>query len=602
MASACFFCLQFIVDVLYCIRPLCKEGFRMTKPFSGKSHVGTRYEKRPNGDIYVYERITAYDQKTKKTRTIEEHLQGKIKAGTQEIVPTRRKRPKGEAAVSTIRLHTGTTDILEWAGRESGIDHDIRSSFSEGEAAKILSIARYWVATDGNTLPRLESWQNMHNLPYSHGISEDVYSALFKSVGCNEDGIQRYFTHRAAMLDKNPVIALDSTTISTYSENQLEARQGFNKDRDGLPTIKQLTLYSVKDREPIAFTKQPGNIPDVISVENAISQMKCLGIEKPLIVTDAGYRSEDNLAAYARKNMKFLTIADAGSIWIRDIIDGVADELKSLSAICPFDNTIRGAGATFMHTFTHKRARTRGGIAAGETEEFSRRLYVGIFHSPERGLQREFEFTKTILELKRQVESGQTEFTQAAEQKIEAYLIKSHMGRGGKLNVSFNDAAIQKAMKYFGYFALVSNQALQPFVALEYYRLREKIEELFADQKGAFDSRKPRVWYPDNLRGRQFVQFVGLGYHCFIMKKIKEIHDLLGNDPELKTQAQLKLENKLKKWIENHSFAQIMDWFDCTETTSIVTETVKVRWSTETIQQDKLFLEMLGVRKKSCTY
>ncbi|MDD3153498.1 MAG: hypothetical protein PHS41_01415 [Victivallaceae bacterium] len=79
------------------------------------------------------------------------------------------------------------------------------------------------------------------------------------------------------------MIALDSTTVSTYSENQREARQGFNKDRDGLPAIKLLTLYSVKDREPIAFAKQPGNIPDVISVKNAIAQMKCLGIDNPLI-------------------------------------------------------------------------------------------------------------------------------------------------------------------------------------------------------------------------------------------------------------------------------------------------------------------------------
>ena len=574
----------------------------MAKPISGKSHIGIRREKRPNGDIYVYERVTAYDPKTKKTRTIEEHMKGKIISGTQEIVPTRRKRPKGEAATSTLRIHTGTTDILEWAGRESGIDRDIRSSFREGDAEKILSIARYWVATDGNTLPRLESYQNMHNLPYRQGISEDVYSELFKSVGCNETGIQQYFSHRAARLDKNPVIALDSTTISTYSTNQLEARHGFNKDGDGLGTIKQVTLYSVKDQEPIAFAKQPGNIPDVISVENAISQVKCLGMERPLIVTDAGYRSEDNLSAYVRKNMKFLTVMDAGSLWIRDIIDDVTEKLKSLSAICPFDSSIRGVGSMVMHTFSHKRERTRGGIAAGELEELSRRLYVGIFHSPERGLQREFEFTKNLLELKRQIESGRTEFTQVAEKKIELYLIKSHMGRGGKLNVSFNDAAIQKAMKHFGYFALVSNQALEPFTALEYYRLREKIEELFADQKGAFDSRKPRVWYPDNLRGRQLVQFVGLGYHCFIMKKIKEVQNMLGKDSELKTQKQLKLERKLLKWLENHSFAQIMDWFDCLETTSVTTETVKARWSTETTEQDRLFLTMLGVRKESCTH
>ena len=166
----------------------------MARPFTGKRHVGERREKRPNGDIYVYERITAYDQKTQKTRTVSEHLKGKIKAGTSEIVATRYKSKKGEDGSRAIaRTHTGVTDILEWAGRESGIDADVMASFDEGEARKLLSIARYWVATDGASLPRLESWQNMHDLPYPHGISEDVYSDLFKSVGQNEDGVQSYF-------------------------------------------------------------------------------------------------------------------------------------------------------------------------------------------------------------------------------------------------------------------------------------------------------------------------------------------------------------------------------------------------------------------------
>ena len=60
----------------------------MSKRINGKNHVGERRERRPNGDIYIYERITAYDQKTKKTYTVSQMLKGKIKSGTQEMVPT----------------------------------------------------------------------------------------------------------------------------------------------------------------------------------------------------------------------------------------------------------------------------------------------------------------------------------------------------------------------------------------------------------------------------------------------------------------------------------------------------------------------------------
>ena len=401
----------------------------MPKRITGKTHVGERHERRPNGDIYIFERITAYNEKTKKTYTVSQKLKGKIKLETREMVPTRPKKRKGEGNVlGAIRRHTGMTDILEWVGKASGIDDDVRSSFSEGDAAKILSIARYWIGTDGNTLPRLESWQVMHSLPYREGITEDVYGDLFKDVGRNEDGVQKYFSSRATRLDKSPVLAFDSTTISTYSENQSEARQGFNKDGDGLNTIKLLTLYSVKDREPLAFAKQPGNVPDVISIENTLKQLKCLDLEKPLIVTDNGYYSQENMMKFASRNMKFLALVDPNVVWVRETVDALRGKLASMSSTCPFDPSVCGATTTRTHEFSRVRQRSRNGKAVGEKETFSRSLYVHVFYSPDNDAKKELDFRMDLLELKAQVEGGVTEFTKSAQRKIEKYLVCSTKG------------------------------------------------------------------------------------------------------------------------------------------------------------------------------
>ena len=571
----------------------------MAKQVSGKNHIGERREKRPNGDIYVYERITAYNEKTKNTYTVSQTLKGKIKSGTQQMVPTRPKKRKGEGAfIHALRQHTGLTDILEWAGGASGIDADVCSSFSEGDAAKILSIARYWIGSGGNTLPRLESWQVMHPLPYAQAITEEVYGNLFKDVGCNEAGVQAYFSFRAAHLDKSPVLAFDSTTISTYSENQSEARQGFNKDGDGLNTIKLLTLYSVKQREPVAFAKQPGNVPDVISIENAVKQITCLHLDNPLIVTDNGYYSQHNMTEFVLRRMKFLSLVDLRVAWVREIVDALRDKLAGMSSTCPFDPSVCGATTPKMHKFTRVRQRSSKGNCAGEEETFSRRLYVHVYYCADKQAKRELAFRKELIDLKTQVEEGTAEFTKPAQRKIQKYLVCSRKGRGGQLKIGFNDHAIAEAKKYFGYFALVSNQAMDAFVALENYRLREKIEELFAVQKGGLDGARPRTWYPDNLRGRQFVQFVALGYHCFLMKKIKEVRVRLGKNEEGKNKALITLEKKLDKWLAQRSLAQILDWFDCVETTNVQTPMGSYRWSTESVARDKLFLEYLGVKCK----
>jgi hypothetical protein len=251
-----------------------------------------------------------------------------------------------------------------------------------------------------------------------------------------------------------------------------------------------------------------------------------------------------------------------------------------------------------MHPFSRARQRSRNDKVAGENETFSRRLYVHVYYSPDNKAKKELAFRKDLLELKAHIEEGQTEFTDSAQKKIDTYLTCSRKGRGGQMKVGFNDKAIAEASKYFGYFTLVSNQSMDTFTALENYRLREKIEELFAVQKGRLDGARPRTWYPDNLRGRQFAQFVSLGYHCFLTKKIKDVQARLRNNDPGKTKELIKLEKKLENWLAQRSLAQILDWFDCIETTKVQTVMGSYRWSTESVARDRLFLKYLGVDSK----
>lgn len=75
-----------------------------------------------------------------------------------EMIPTcpRKKRSEpAEPSVPAQRVRVGLRKILDWAGRESGIDKDLQACFSLEDALTLSSIARYWVATDGDALPLL---------------------------------------------------------------------------------------------------------------------------------------------------------------------------------------------------------------------------------------------------------------------------------------------------------------------------------------------------------------------------------------------------------------------------------------------------------------
>ena len=177
-----------------------------------------------NGDIYILERKTMYDEKKKYNRILSSRLIAKIPKGGGNPVPTRPKRaksmsPDGKADnLTASRMRVGMMDIIAHVGEVSGIDSAVYAATDLGTAQKILSLARYLLATGGQTLPGILTWQFSHPLPYAHGLTEGIYHELFARVGRDESLVQNFFASRVHGLSEKDAIAYDSTTISTWSE------------------------------------------------------------------------------------------------------------------------------------------------------------------------------------------------------------------------------------------------------------------------------------------------------------------------------------------------------------------------------------------------
>ena len=569
----------------------------MPRPFRDEIRIAEHRQKQKNGDVYVYERRTKYNRETKKTETLGKKLLGKIRKGTTELVPTRPKKPAGsrkatakaEGGVQAARQRTGLTDILELLGKESGIDGDIRACFPEGDAEKLISVARYWVATGGRTLPRMAAWQVLHPVPYPGVVSDDVAGDLFQDVGVDENAVFGVFRRRAGRLAKGSAVAFDSTTVSSWSGGIHEVRAGFNKDGDGLDVCKILTLYAEEEEEPIAFAEQPGNIPDVISIANTLEQLSALDLDDPSIVTDNGFYSQSNLAEFQRRGKKFLTLVDTRVLWVRETVDAVRERLDDGDAICPFDTDTCGVSLVREgHVFE------RGDKKAG-APALAGTLYVHVFRSIQLRTKRESDFNKRLFEIKGLLEEG-AELNESAERWGEKYLEVRE--ENGRKTVAFRNDAIREAKRDLGVFALASNREMDTFRALRLYRLRNGLEDHWVQGKRFCDGRRTRCHSGDVLHGRRFAQFAALCYRAKFCKKLKEIKAVLAKPDPAKTQARLKQEKKLLSWLEDRSVQDIFDWFDCIQTTTADTPAGRFRWSTESVARDRLFLDLLGLPQK----
>ena len=579
--------------------------------------------KQPNGDIYVLERTVQYDPEKKFNKVLHTELIGKILKGETEMVPTRKKRPNGyknaiskeemiaesnnsgtvsieSEQVKASRKRVGMTDILEFAGEDSGIKDALYACTDKGVADKIMSLAWFTVCTNGQSFPGIKTWQLNHPMPYAEGISEDVYNALFEEIGGSESLMQMFFLKRAENLKQNSAIAYDSTTISTYSDNLIDARYGMNKAGDGRKTIKLLTLYSIDTGEPIAFAKQPGNLTDVVSLSNALEQLSFLGLDRIQLVTDNGFYSTENVAKMIDKGFNFLTLLRPSYKVVRDIIDNHRDEFALARNICPFDAMTKGLSVREKMTFEKKRkyANHKTGAAVGDVETFEKNVSIHVFFNPERRTREEYELGTKLTSLKEYIESGKNidDLNDRYKKDIERFFdIKI---RGKKITATINENSYANALKYCGYFALMSNNEKDRFEALRKYRKRNEIELFFEKGKQHTDLNHTRAWSDTSVMGRLFVHFVSLCYYEYLYQKISDMKATLGKENgNLKhdLKGNLDLEEKLKKRIEHEPLYILLQWFDAIEEVKVSSNIKRRRWNTEMTQLDKLFLTKLGM-------
>lgn len=571
----------------------------MPRKASGEPKTKRVERRQANGSVYIYEVTTLYNPVKRYNEHVSSKLLGK-KAADGSIISTRPRKSSADAVLTASRKTVGVTDILEWIGKASGIDDDLISSTDKGTSQKVISIARFWMANPDKTIRRIEEWQISHTIPYQEGMSEDTCYALMKQLGQDVQVSQKYFRYRASHASSRVSVAVDSTTISSYSELLNDVRFGYNKDGNGLAAVKLLTLFCLDDHQPIAFSRQPGNIPDVISVLNALKQLSVLGMDKPLLVLDGGFFSEENIFEFIHAHTKFLMRGQLDGKWILPELESVIGEIELPPNACPEDPTRYCVTKRINHQFTYARKRTRGNVQKGEILVEEHRLYLHFVLDTNKKRLDTAALMKEIQNVKKQLTDGvdASLLTKAERRIADRYLIIRNI-RDGQ-SITLNSKAIMKETRLYGYFVLVSNEKMDPFSALREYRLREKTEEGFRLDKQYNDAHVTRAKSTESLDGRFFCQFVAYGYEAFFQKELNRVKNSLAiptGNPEHDKSETFKKEKALLNWLKGMSVAKLFDWFDAIQETTVDSNIGRARWKTETIERDRLFLSLLGVIK-----
>ena len=102
------------------------------------------------------------------------------------------------------------------------------------------------------------------------------------------------------------------------------------------------------------------------------------------------------------------------------------------------------------------------------------------------------------------------------------FFVKGSPARG--MQVKVNEDAVKKAKRYFGFFALVTNEKMGSVQALRLYRNKDVVEKAFGNLKERLNMRRTLVSSEQSLNGKLFVEFVALIYLSCLNKRMHDSH------------------------------------------------------------------------------
>ena len=472
-----------------------------------------------SGITYAYESVSYWDKDKKQSRA-KRTLIGRLDPETGEVVPTDgRCRKKKEtppaatrgpkAAEHTARCFYGATYLLDQIGAGLGITADLKSCFPE-TYRQILSIAYYLILEDRSPLYRFAKWSDLHQHPCGKEITAQRSSELFASI--SEEAKNKFFRIQGKRRTEKEFWAYDITTISSYSKLLKQVQYGKNKEHDHLPQLNLALVFGETSNLPFCYRKLAGNIPDSKTLKNLLAELDILGFSKVKLIMDRGFYSEDNINALFKEHHKFMIAVKMSLSLIRKELDPGYDHFRCYERYSEkyelYYQTVQTQWP-YLEYRPYKQDSIKG----------SRRIYIHYYYNIDKAAEDEKTFDRLLIALRQELESGNRR--PENEKLYKKYFeIKTTPKRGTRVSVL--EETVRQKKRYYGFFALLTNETMDAITALELYHNKDVVEKAFGNLKERLNMRRTLVSSELSLEGKLFVQFVALIYASYIKKMMQD--------------------------------------------------------------------------------
>ena len=361
-------------------------------------------------------------------------------------------------------------------------------------------------------LPQGILWMGAQAVPHRQ-LSPSAVTRLFQRIEMRD--VRRYFLLMRSYLqedeDNKIILALDSTSISSYSTRLTHIEYGKNKDDDALPQLNVLFLVDQKSGLPIFYRFYDGNVPDVSTIRHTIADQALLNMKNVVLVADKGYNSVKNINDCLINKVEFIFNVRLGTkgCLARELIDEHRKEFADLNSGDPY---IRKNIATAKVNWKYDPRPVEGKPASNSA---TAELYYHMFYDPVIYQEAANKLTESLLTIKKKL--IEEEALSEQEEELKEKFFRNDKEKG----LVIVNRRVDEYLKYKGFRVLVTDSEKDPVKAWTAYADRWRVEDAFATLKDRLGCNRIRCSNNKALQGKTFVQFIATGLSLMVRSRIR---------------------------------------------------------------------------------
>jgi transposase len=368
----------------------------------------------------------------------------------------------------------------------------------------VFALTSFLIASD-RAVMYAENWLKSTDGFNVKNLSSQRISDLLTAFDANETN--KIFRSWHNIRREKEYIALDTTSVSTYSKKINTAEKGYNRDHENLSQVNMCLLFGLESKLPIYETMYYGSLNDVSTLECTLEELFGLGQYKNIfIIMDKGFFSIDNLNLFLdNPGRSFLICVPFTNKFTIELIESVRQEINTATntVITKTKNSIRGVKKIY-HWGKNKTP-----------------LYAHIFFNPYKELSDQDKLFSKIKCLEKTICDGK--ITKKNLKLVEHYFEFNQSKCTSRIKTAkIREDVLKQELLTSGWFVLLSNKIDDTQQAHDLYRIKDGVEKAFLKFKRRLNFKRFRVHSDNRMENKSFIGFIALILYSHIEKIMVE--------------------------------------------------------------------------------